>query len=246
MIFLYTDFGAEGPYLGQVQAVLQREAPAIPVVNLLSNAPAGEPELASYLLAALGPQCPPGAVLLCVVDPGVGGERLPVVLEADGRWFVGPANGLLNGVARQASQARWQIIEWRPAELSACFHGRDLFAPIAGRIARGDFSWAATHWLGPDLGAWPVDRAVVVYCDHYGNAMTGTRYRNDLANAGIRVNGRLLRRAETFCRVEEGEPFWYRNSLDLVEIAVNRGRADRVLGLTPGTEFLIEPVAVTD
>jgi S-adenosylmethionine hydrolase len=245
MILLYTDFGAEGPSLGQVQAVLHRDAPSIPVTNLLSNAPAGEPELASYLLAALVPQCPPGAVLVCVVDPGVGGERLPVVLEADGRWLVGPDNGLLNTVGIQARQAGWQIIGWRPAELSSCFHGRDLFAPIAARIARGDFSWRRSGWSGPDLADWPADRAAVVYCDHYGNALTGVRYRDELAGSELVVSGRRLRQAETFCRVAAGEPFWYCNSLGLVEIAVNRGRADRELGLVPGTDVLIEPSSLT-
>ncbi|NJD08778.1 MAG: SAM-dependent chlorinase/fluorinase [Methylococcaceae bacterium] len=242
MILLFTDFGAEGPYLGQMQAVLQCGAPTQPIINLLSNAPAGEPELASYLLAALARQCPSHTVLVCVVDPGVGGERLAVALEADGRWYVGPDNGLLNTVARQARQTRWRIIEWRPEILSSTFHGRDLFAPIAARISLGDFSWAHSDWSGPDLRYWPADRAAVIYCDHYGNAMTGVRYRDQLAGAGLIVNGRRLEWAETFCRVAPGEPFWYCNSAGLVEIAVNRGRADRALELAPGTEIRMEQV----
>ena len=100
----------------------------------------GQPRLAAYLLAALAVEFPKGSVFLCVVDPGVGGDRLPVVLEADGRWFVGPDNGLLNTVAAQSEHVVWRIITWRPELLSASFHGRDLFAPIAANIAREDFT----------------------------------------------------------------------------------------------------------
>lgn len=240
MIFVFTDFGADGLYLGQVQAVLVASAPAVPVINLLSDAPAGDPLLSSYLLAALANRQPEGSVFLGVVDPGVGGERLPVVLEADGRWFVGPDNGLFNAVAAQAHATCWRVIDWKPERLSASFHGRDLFAPIAAWIARGDFSWSHHDWSGPDLATWPDDLAVIVYCDHYGNAITGWRYRRALDGRVLRINGRRLHQAGTFSEVRPGQPFWYRNSLDLVEIAVNRGRANVELGLSPGMCFQFE------
>src|SRR3989442_1728605 len=79
-----------------------------------------------------------GTTFLCVVDPGVGGPRPPVVLEADGRWYVGPGNGLFELIERRAMRARSFEIEWRPANLSASFHGRDLFAPVAAMLARGE------------------------------------------------------------------------------------------------------------
>ena len=94
MIVLFTDFGLEGPYTGQVRAVLYRTAPQVPVVDLFADAPAGKPKPAAYLLAAYGVWFPPGTVLLAVVDPGVGGPRAPVIVEAEGRWYVGPDNGL--------------------------------------------------------------------------------------------------------------------------------------------------------
>lgn len=240
MILLFTDFGAEGPYLGQTEAVLRLTAPGVDVINLLSNAPRGEPRLSGYVLAALAKAAPRGTVFLCVVDPGVGGQRLPVVLEADGRWFVGPDNGLLNTVAAQAEENRWQIIDWRPECLSASFHGRDLFAPIAARIAQGDFTWANTNWKGPDLSNWAADVAVIAYLDYYGNAITGLRHGTQLEGKTLRVNGRSIAQARTFCDSPERGAFWYRNSMDLVEIAVNADRADRILGLTLGMEFCFE------
>ncbi len=237
MILLFTDFGAEGPYLGQMEAVLRLAAPGVDVINLLSNAPAGDPRSGAYLLAALSPGFPVGSVFLCVVDPGVGGARLPIVLEADGRWFVGPDNGLLNSVAVQSAETRWRVIEWRPNCLSASFHGRDLFAPIAARIAQRDFSWPSREYAGPDLQQWPADIASVIYIDHYGNAMTGWRYDSSLDGKTLAFSGQRIRQAATFGEVAEGEAFWYRNACNLVEIAVNRGRSDEILGLKPGMEF---------
>lgn len=234
MIVLFTDFGIEGPYLGQMEAILRRQAPGYDVINLLCDAPVGDPRLSSYLLAAFGKEFPAGTVFLCVVDPGVGGERLPVVLEADGRRYVGPDNGLLNTVALHAGKARWRLIQWRPEKFSPSFHGRDLFAPVAARLSTGKADDWLTPYPGPDLGAWPADLDEVAYIDHYGNAMTARRGSASLDGKRLLIAGRALRQAETFCSVPEGEAFWYENSSGLVEIAVNRGRADRSLGLALG------------
>ncbi|MDJ0611876.1 MAG: SAM-dependent chlorinase/fluorinase, partial [Kiloniellales bacterium] len=90
MILLFTDFGLEGPYLGQVRSVLHREAPGVPVIDLVADAPAFDPRAAAYLLAALAPAFPAGSLFLAVVDPGVGSDRPALAIEAGGQWFVGP------------------------------------------------------------------------------------------------------------------------------------------------------------
>jgi S-adenosylmethionine hydrolase len=105
MILLFTDFGYEGLYVGQMKAVLARDAPNVPVIDLMHDAPAHDPRSAAYLLAALVPEMPEGAVCLAVVDPGVGSDRTPLVVNADGRWFVGPDNGLFEIVQRRAKHA---------------------------------------------------------------------------------------------------------------------------------------------
>src|SRR5262245_5142495 len=94
MIVLFTDFGLSGPYTGQMKAVLGQMAPGTPVIDLFADAPVGNPKASAYLLAAYAAWFTTGTIFLCVVDPGVGGARLPVIVEADGRWFVGPDNGL--------------------------------------------------------------------------------------------------------------------------------------------------------
>jgi S-adenosylmethionine hydrolase len=242
MIVLFTDFGLAGPYTGQVKAVLQRDAPGVPVIDLFADAPAGRPKPAAYLLAAYGAWFPVGTIFLAIVDPGVGGARPPVIVEADGRWHVGPDNGLFELVQRRARAARGWEITWRPATLSASFHGRDLFAPVAARLARGQFPAEAprppTQGRHPE---WPDDLAEIVYVDHYGNAFTGLRAAALPETARLAVAGRVLKRARTFSDVPEGDAFWYENSNGLAEIAVNGGRADTVLGLGTGSAVSIAP-----
>jgi S-adenosylmethionine hydrolase len=136
MIVLFTDFGLQGPYTGQMKAVLHQMAPGVPIIDLFADAPAGNPKASAYLLAAYAQWFAAGTTFLCVVDPGVGGARPPVMLDADGRWYVGPGNGLFELIERRATQARSWDIDWRPQHLSASFHGRDLFSRIAAWTGR--------------------------------------------------------------------------------------------------------------
>ena len=138
MIVLFTDFGLQGPYTGQMKAVLHQMAPDVPIIDLFADAPAGNPKASAYLLAAYAHWFAAGTTFLCVVDPGVGGARPPVMLDADGRWYVGPGNGLFELIERRATTARSFDIDWRPQHLSASFHGRDLFAPVSAMLARGE------------------------------------------------------------------------------------------------------------
>jgi S-adenosylmethionine hydrolase len=242
MIVLFSDFGLEGPYTGQVKTVLYRTAPGVPVIDLFADAPAGKPKPAAYLLAAHGVWFPPGTVLLAVIDPGVGSARAAVIVEADGRWYVGPDNGLLELVTRRADSARTWEIHWRPEAMSASFHGRDLFAPAAGRLARGDIP--AEPPRSGEIGRhldWPDDLPEIVYVDRYGNAMTGLRAALLPGGARLVALGRVMTRARTFSDVPAGEAFWYENSNGLAEIAVNTGRADDALGLAIGSPVAILP-----
>ncbi len=237
MIVLFTDFGLAGPYVGQMQAVLRREAPRVEVISLFADAPAHNPRAAAYLLPAYTHEFPRGTVFLCVVDPGVGGERAPGVLSVDGRWYVGPDNGLFEMVIRRARDgARWWEITWRPERLSRTFHGRDLFAPLAARVAHDEqpegFERPVDDVRRLD---WPDDLHEVIYIDGFGNAVTGMRFSEAPPTAAVRVGGATLTRAETFSEVPPGHAFWYENANGLVEIAVNRGRADQQLELNVGT-----------
>jgi S-adenosylmethionine hydrolase len=240
MIVLFTDFGLEGPYTGQVQAVLQQQAPGMPVINLFADLAPFDVQAAASLLPAYTAGFPPATVFLCVVDPGVGSARPGVVVQADDRWFVGPNEGLFAMLARQSSKLEcWELAA--PDGVSASFHGRDVFAPVAARLARGGDvpgdSVAVSCLAQPD---WPDELFRVVYIDRFGNAMTGVRASTVADGVMLEVNGQPVQEARTFSDVSPGEAFWYANANGLVEFAVNRGRADEVLGLKTGTAFKIQ------
>jgi len=236
-IVLFTDFGSQDLYVGQVKAVLARDAPGVPQVDLLNDVPAYKVRAGAHLLASLVPECPQGSVFLSVVDPSVGGARAPVVVRADGYRFVGPDNGLLSVFATRAAHVEVFRIVWTPERLSPSFHGRDLFAPVAARIAAESLP---RGWLRPvkglsvDFGA--EDLAEIIYVDHYGNAMTGLRAGRVPRGGKLVVNGEPVSRARVFSDVQEGQALWYENSQGLVEIAVNRGSAAEKLNLEQGTE----------
>lgn len=243
MIVLFTDFGIDDPYVGQMKAALLRHGRRdMPLIDLLHRAPDFAPRAAAHLLAALQTSFDAGSVFLAVVDPGVGSDRPAIVLEADGKYYLGPDNGLLGVVAARARALRIWRINWRSAGLSASFHGRDLFAPLAARIAAGDWPTAELVPCADLEQTLPADDlAQVIYIDHYGNAMTGLRAANVAPPARLMLDGLPVSSARVFAEVPAGQAFWYENSVGLVEIAVNRGSAASRLQLAVGS-----PVAVED
>ncbi|RTZ71591.1 MAG: hypothetical protein DSZ00_10020 [Gammaproteobacteria bacterium] len=235
IVYFFTDFGAQGPYLGQMETALLVRAPQARVINLLSDAPPFSPKPSAYLLGALLPWLAPESVLVGVVDPGVGTDRKALLLESDGRRFIGPDNGLFASLLKSSGTRAWEILQ-DPAQLSATFHGRDLFAPAAGRLlGEGDLErqpMPRHRLVGAD---WPGQLAEIIYIDHYGNAMSGLRAGDFTPDTVFRLGEVRLFRRHTFADVPPGEAFWYENSLGLVEVAVNRGRSDTTLGVQVGT-----------
>lgn len=234
MIVLFTDFGVTGPYLGQMRAVLARQAPGVPVIDLFNDLPPHAVRAAAYLLPAYAQGFPPESVFLCIVDPGVGGARRAVMLHADDRWYVGPDNGLLQILARRAARNECYEIVWRPATLSASFHGRDLFAPVAAMLARGQRPEGRPTNLMPLSPAWPDDLAEILYIDRFGNAITGLRAAGLAREARLHTGRGDLARARTYSDVAPGQAFWYENANGLVEIAANQARASAVLNIAVG------------
>jgi len=238
MIAIFTDFGVQGPYLGQMHAVLAAAAPSVPVLDLFPDLPPFNVRAAAYLLPAYSQYLPEAATCLCVVDPGVGSARRPLAVQADGRWYVGPDNGLFSIVIRRARQVRACVITRVPERLSASFHGRDLFAPVAAGIARGEDCPGEAVQAGTLVTpSWPDELAEILYVDHYGNAVTGVRADALEPDAVLEVAGRHCAFRRTFAEAEPGEAFWYRNANGLVEVALNQGSAAQQLDLAVGTRI---------
>ncbi len=242
MIAILTDFGVSGPYLGQMRAVLYGRAPGIDIVDLFPDLPVCNVRAAAYLLPAYTQYLPADTVCLCVVDPGVGTDRRALALRIDGRWFVGPDNGLFSLLVRRGRDVLVNEIHWRPDTLSDSFHGRDLFAPIAAGLAMGKVDGLDAIDPGQLLVSdWPDELAEVIYLDRYGNAITGLTADALPDTAILDIAGHRCHYCRTFAEAGHGTLFWYRNSNGLVEIAMNQADASACAGLRVGEPITFVP-----
>ena len=123
----------------------------------------------------------------------------------------------------------------RLSSLSASFHGRDMFAPVAAQLALGHSPAMTETTLADDPEKWNLDLDEIIYLDSFGNAMTGLRGAQLNEDATLVINDSRINYARVFFEAETGVPFWYVNSNGLVEIAMNQGNAAQSLGLEIGT-----------
>jgi len=238
VIATFTDFGSDGPYLGQVRAAIYQRAAGVPVVDVFPDLPAFNVRAAAYLLPAYSQYLPVGSICLCVVDPGVGTDRGALAVLADGRWYVGPDNGLLSQVIRRASSIQAFSLTWHPRVLSSSFHGRDLFAPVCAMLADGEDPPGDPVDTGTlQLPDWPDDLREVVYVDGYGNAVTGLRAGQLPLTSRLEIAGVGCQYRRTFDEAPPRTPFWYANANGLVEIAVAGSSARALLNLGVGESF---------
>jgi S-adenosylmethionine hydrolase len=186
----------------------------------------------------------PAGVHLAVVDPGVGGERRAVALRAGERWLVGPDNGLLIDAASRFGgvSTAYDIGEspWRLAPVSATFHGRDIFAPVAAHLALGEEPDAEIDPAGLVRLERLVARegaAIVLEVDGFGNL----RLDAPAGTAAARVNGHDVVNAHTFSDVAPGKLVLYADSDGGLALAVNGGSAAAWLGVRAGDEVRLEP-----
>jgi S-adenosylmethionine hydrolase len=236
LIHLFTDFGWNGPYVGEMKAVLARELVQADLVDLMHDAPKFNPRASAYLLAALSQRFVASDICLGVVDPGVGdSNRRAVILDVDGVLYVGPDNGLFAVLIKRAKQVSCREILWRPVTYSHSFHGRDIFAPVVSFLKNGMMIDARTIPAESLYGSdYPKQLPEVIYIDCFGNAVTGLDAGEFNIDTTITFQGRRIKNARTFASVPRGELFWYANSMGLIEIAANQASAAEVAGLSIG------------
>ena len=257
MISLLTDFGAGSEHVGALHAVLAVGAPGVERIDLAHDLPAGDVRGAGLVLARLAPLLP-GAVHLAVVDPGVGTPRRAAAVQLDdGGALIGPDNGLL-GPAADAIGAVAAVALTPPTQGAATFHGRDLFAPAAARVARGvpvtDLGEAfdPASLVRPELPPAEVRdghlRAPAVAIDRFGNVQLLAR-QPDLAAAGFTRGERIWaavsdRRhpatvGRVFADAARKGMLVHIDSHGMVAIAVNGGDAARRVGVAVGDEVTL-------
>jgi S-adenosylmethionine hydrolase len=255
-----TDYGLEDGFVAACHGVLMRRAPGVPVVDVTHLVPPGDIRRGAALLAQTLPYLPAG-VHLAVVDPAVGTDRRPVVVETGHGPLVGPDNGVLTWAAEALGGVRGVYVV-RPETLGAgvasgTFHGRDVFAPAAGDLARGrpvhDLATPAdpsslvtlpTPVCRPAAGGVEVE---VLTVDRFGNVQFAAGPSAVAASVGDRVQvcsplGVVLARyGTTFGSVRPGEPVLYVDSASLLALAVRDGSAAALLGVRPGDVLLLRP-----
>ncbi len=236
MIILFTDFGIGSPYQAQLHSALHQAGCQQPIIDLHADLACYQIRPAAYLLAAYVQHFPPGSIFVCVVDPGVGSRRRPLVLNCADRWFVGPDNGLFDVLPQHFDDVRYWDITWQPETLSNTFHGRDLFAPTAARLSLGDFSGLDVLPIPSQTRSIPADVWSIIYIDHYGNLYTGVRLQHISSQGMLELHGQTLSQARTYSEVPEKTPFFYQNSIGLLEIAVNQGHAAHFFNAQIGDE----------
>ncbi len=258
IVTLTTDFGTRDPYVAAMKGVILAGCPGARVVDLSHEiAPQDVVEGALFLAGAV-PFFPPGTVHVAVVDPGVGSARRPIAAAAGGQTVVCPDNGLLTVLARDHPVDAAHAIESRGFtrdEVSATFHGRDVFAPAAARLAGGAPIAEAGPAVAPSLLA-RIDLPVpvidprgrvygtVIHVDRFGNAITNLA-RADLPPGATHcaAGEHLVPLRRTYADAAAGEALALFGSAGLLEIAVNRGRAADRLGLRRGDTVTLEPSA---
>lgn len=179
-----SDFGTTGSYVGAMRGAALSADPTARVVDITHDIPPQDVGFAARVLYEAAPVYPPGTIHLVVVDPGVGTDRAAIVVQAGGHLFVGPDNGVLLPAARSLGEVlAWSITDTQLMRqpVSATFHGRDVFAPVAGALSSGR---VAPHAVGdriePQAPPNPPapDRdgdtilGEVIYVDHFGNLIT--------------------------------------------------------------------------
>ena len=243
IITLTTDFGTADGYVGEVKGVLLSEAPDAELVDITHDIPPQDVERARLTVARVWRRFPAGTIHLVVVDPGVGSRRAALAVGSDGRFLVGPDNGVLSPALLVAGARAVELP--LPTRSSATFHGRDVFAPAAAAIARG----ASIDALG-QLAASPVvhrtpeptrrsDGALegeVIVVDRFGNAVTNLI---GLRGGTIELGSRRIPVRHTYSEAAPGEPVAVTGSTGFVEIAVRDGDAATALGISRGQKVVL-------
>jgi len=241
IITLLTDFGTSDGYVAEMKGTLLRLAPGASVVDLAHDIPPGDIAAAAYAIGRSWRAFPPGTVHCCVVDPGVGTSRRALAGQAGGMAFTGPDNGLFTHVLASTSASLVELWPGRPA--SATFHGRDVFAPAAAKLALGaGLEDLGTPVRDPVLLRAPMllhdgDDIVgeVVHVDRFGTLVTNLP--GSLVRGGqVRIGAAVLPLRTTFADVPPRSPVAFIGSGGTVEVAARDARAEVVLGLGVGAE----------
>jgi S-adenosyl-L-methionine hydrolase (adenosine-forming) len=255
IITLTTDYGARDSFTASVKGVILKINPQAQIIDISNEITPQDVWEAAYVLKSAYSHFPKGTIHLAVVDPGVGSGRRPIIAVTESFYFVGPDNGLFSLVYNDAERLRVHHITSTHYFLpnpGPTFHGRDIFAPVAGWITKGipsgNFGEEITDFArlnvpAPKVGANGVDGRVV-HIDRFGNIITDILYKdvqpllaagNEAGAVGISIAGREIKGLKRFyAEAAPGEPGAIFNSSGALEIFLFKQNARTALSVKRG------------
>lgn len=253
IITLTTDFGLQDYYVSAMKAVILGISPDVRMIDISHDIPPQDIMAGSWVVKNSTPLFPDGTIHLVVIDPGVGTEREPVALKVGNQYYVGPDNGIFSLLIEDRDFEAVRLNNekyWREGP-SNTFHGRDIFAPVAAHISQGvplddlgeainklvTYRWASPIADKDGLQGW------IIHIDKFGNLVTNlseSLINDTLDDSSVKIyigNTILEDIVNTFGSVPEGEPAAYIGSSGMLEIGINKGSAEEMLGVQKGAQI---------
>jgi len=252
IITLTTDFGLTDPFVGIMKGVILEIAPGVQIVDITHEVPSYDINEGAFMLDSAWRYFPVGTIHVVVVDPGVGSARRPIATSVNGHTFVAPDNGVLSWVFRSGAAVTHHITNasWFNPVVSKTFHGRDVFAPVAAHLARGDALDAVGPVISdyrqlplPEVRFLPGNRlaGTVLRIDRFGNIITNLQRKHLAGSFRIRTGTAEVRRvASNYTEGPSGEVFAIEGSTGYIELSINQGSAAERFGVRCGSEIEVE------
>jgi S-adenosylmethionine hydrolase len=259
-VCLLTDFGVSDEYAASMKGALLRISPGVNIIDVTHELPAHDIISAAYILYSIWDYFPRGTVFVCVVDPGVGGERREIVACGEGKYIVCPDNGTLSLLLRRGARLTCFSIKRKAVEnttgkrISATFHGRDIFAPAAGLICNKKFAAIRQQEINPyiipqvftETTASPhAIKGRILHIDRFGNCISSIHQSESAKNSfsgKVTVAARNLTISpisKTFADVAPGRRLAYWGSTGFLEIGIRNGNAAAALGIVQLDEVVL-------
>jgi S-adenosyl-L-methionine hydrolase (adenosine-forming) len=257
IITLLTDFGSQDYYVGAMRGVVLSINPDARIVDITHEIPPQDIHAAAFNLFAVYKYFPAATIHLAVVDPGVGSARRPILVECAGQFFVGPDNGLFSWICER--ERNWRAIHLTNDEffrhpVSATFHGRDVFAPVAAALSNGvapaEFGppihdLVQLEFLTPKTTADGRIEGAIIHIDRFGNCITNLTSEHlgeKPVRAKLIVDAREIRSFRRFFAEQSGddnELFCIIGSAGFVEIAARNSAAASILNVQRGQRVIL-------
>jgi len=261
-VALITDFGNKDWYAKVLSGVITNLCPQATIIDITHQVPPGNIPSAAFILENAYRYFPDGTVFVCVVDPGVGSTRTPLIVKTRQHVFIAPDNGVLSNVLTHSEPLHIHCLEnpaYRLSPVSPTFHGRDVFAPAAAHYLNG----VPLESFGPEQSEinilpWPSALAhgnklqgEIIYIDHFGNCFTSIT-ASDLAGLPkgeqevVLPTGEKLHLSDFYQQTPLGQPLALIGSGGYLEISLNGGHAAHSLPLRLGDSLTVQVIGSSD